>query len=1013
MKKVLVKLSNCTNYKFTYSDKHIRNIKVGPYSIDDLSIEKIMDISLAKTGLTYSIIGDIVVIKKEVSSHLANQQITNTNIVKGVITNSQGTPISFANIYLKGSGDGTVSKENGQFEIQNVEILLDTLVVSCLGFKTFVQPIVSDDFLEIELKHISTGIGEVIITGYQTLSKERTSGAFSILAGKRLEMKNTRNLLEKLEGETTGILFDENGDMFVRGISTMMANTNPLIVMDGFPVSDNFLSINPNDIESITILKDAAAASIWGARASNGVIVIESKSGKVDAKTSTEFSYSQSISEHPDLYKLPYAPSSSLLAFEKHIASNGLRNLPPVNMFWRAINQGLDTHLKVKNGVMEQELADGILFRLGQIDSRDEFTKLFLQRAIRHQYNVNVSGGGEKSSYFSSVNYDKTSSVVKGNSNDRLITNLRLAHRFNKILSINGGIQASRLQYNNNEIEIDNIADLPQYQIIIGDDGAFIPQPTGVYQGTKDHFVAKGYPENWDYNMYQEYLNDNKRRTKVDDLRINAGLSVDIFEGVRFKGKVLYSCSNEHTRNVFVEDSYYVRDWRNKNVVYAGNEFVSVYPEGSVVHKGTVSTFSLTSRGQLDINKELGKKQFINSIIGYEVMDFNSSYNFYVKRGYDSLSKQFDNIEEIRNEPIATLGDFNAEDYDIDLLRDRERFISLYGNFSFSFNSRLTLTTSGRIDASNLIGVDFRRKSIPLWSVGFRYDLNNRLLKWTDFFDRLTIRGSYGMNGNVERSTSPHLIIEEREEYYNYRSYGVITNPKNSALRWESTKSSNIGLDYALFENQMYGNVDFYYRYSEDLLANSSHNSTYGFEELLMNSAEMSNKGIEVRVAYHTKLNNFNWETAVNFNYNVNKVEHINMRDNNIWEYLKGRTAVGLPLNYIYSYKWAGLSQNGLPRVYNENGEVVEYPVFVNSADALEYSGTSMPPFHGSWTNNFSFKGIYVGCLVMFKFGHIFRRSTMNYLDMFKPDIDHIHKDYDKRWKVIGDEKTTNVPKQP
>jgi TonB-dependent outer membrane receptor, SusC/RagA subfamily, signature region len=308
------------------------------------------------------------------------------------------------------------------------------------------------------------------------------------------------------------VLFDNN-KVSVRGIASMKASTEPLVVVDGFPIEGSMESVNPNDIKSVTVLKDAAAASIWGARASNGVIVIESKSGTNKEKANIEFYSSFSFSKKPDLYSLNRVSSSTLVDVEQHLVDNSWITPPTAGPGARPPRSAaIDAMFDFKNGVITEAERDAILNGLRSIDVRDEYSKLFHRGSFRQDYNLAISGASERNNYYASFNYGDDLTSLKGVSNDRIIANLRLRSNISKHITFTAALSASIINVQSNGAPgIDKIS---SYQRILDSNGDYINQPYGYEQAQKDARIKEySLPYDWNYNMYREFVNsDNLAR---------------------------------------------------------------------------------------------------------------------------------------------------------------------------------------------------------------------------------------------------------------------------------------------------------------------------------------------------------------------------------------------------------------------------------------------------------------------------------------------------------------------
>ncbi|QVY65002.1 carboxypeptidase-like regulatory domain-containing protein [Polaribacter sp. Q13] len=358
-------IMNQTEYSFLYPEKLFNNLPKVHLKKGIISVNKLLNQSIPSTNFNVQFSEDntILITKKEI----VRQTVT------GKVTDEQGFPLSGVTIMVKESRKGVSSDFDGNYII-TVPDTKSVLVFSYIGYQTQEILLENQKVINITLKEAVNTLGEIIVsTGYQKISKERVTGSFNKISESQLENRIAQNVLTKLEGQAPGLLFDldEEGNMvpIIRGISTINAEKEPLIVVDGFPITQGISSINPNDIKDITILKDASAASIWGIRAANGVIVIITKKGSKNKKTSIEFSTNFSLTPHQNLSDYPNASTESYLELEKHKAENGWEILPtPSSYSQTALGKGLETYLLLENGGISENEANTIINKLKAIN---------------------------------------------------------------------------------------------------------------------------------------------------------------------------------------------------------------------------------------------------------------------------------------------------------------------------------------------------------------------------------------------------------------------------------------------------------------------------------------------------------------------------------------------------------------------------------------------------------------------------------------------------------------------
>lgn len=1022
LKNLIEKVEKMSGYNFFYNAQFVDVNQKVSINKKDVGLEELLAEIFKGTGIRYKIVDKQVVLSPanmvagdavkngNGSQQPENKKETAQRVAKGVVYDENGVSIPGASVTVKSTSVGVATNSKGEFSIilPPGRVLIS---ISCVGYQAQDVQYFGKDIV-VNLKPDLKKIEEVVVTGYQTISKERATGAFARVTGETMERQSLKNILTKLEGQASGVLFDASGNITIRGVSTLRGEKTPLVVVDGFPIEGSFENINPNDVESITVLKDAAAASIWGARAANGVIVIVSKKNGEKGATKVEFSSSVSVSSRPNLFDLKVAPTSSFLEMEKFLADNNWQSLPTSSNAY-PITDGMETYLLLKSGQLTQEQADAKIAALRGVDVRKEFSDLFLRRAVRSQYNLAVSGSGERNSYYMSLNYDNDKSNSKRNDNSRLLSSLRMTSIISKRIKVNAGLTAGIRKNIENGISLSSIGQVSQYQTIVDENGRYVPQPKSYYQKTKEALVAKGYPYNWDYNLKQEYDNSDKKTINTD-LKMNLGITLGLMEGLDLDGGVQYEWGDSKVNNLFNEETYAVRDQVNEFTSISNGKVVSNLPKGAILSQKYGNYSAFTTRAQLNLNRTLwSDRHAVNAIAGIELRKVQDESSSLKKYGYDPQSLQYTAVNSTIFYPTAmgrtrSIGDATAFTY------NENRFVSYYGNAAYTYDEKYTLTASARLDDSNLFGADSKYRNVPLWSAGVNWQIHKEKFFKVAVVNRLNLRLTYGTNGNVDKTTSPYLIAGVAKDPSDQHLFAYVQNPQNPTLRWEKTSVTNIGLDYVLFNDRVRGSLEYYSKYSSDLLGNVSLNSTYGFSSALMNTAEMTNKGIDCNVNVLVVNRAIKWDTGINFSYNNNEVVKVQLPSSTVNGYLSGSPMIGKPLGYMYSYQWAGLSADGMPQIYNEKNEVISYQKALSDPKGLHYDGNTVPKYYGSWQNEISYKGLMLSMLVTYKFGYKFRRSTISYQSInYSLDRNFVHADFDKRWKQPGDERFTDIPKIP
>ncbi len=930
--------------------------------------------------------------------------------VHGLITDVEGKPLVGVSVVVKGTNKGTSTNLNGEFSLSGIDENA-VLVFSGANVETSEMKVDGKTELRIGLKIKvvnSESIEVMLNTGYQTISKERATGSFTSIDNNKLAVTNlaSTNFAKGLEGIAAGVLVDPNGGLQIRGVSSIKSDTRPLIVVDGFPIESGNYTINPNDIDNITILKDAAAASIWGVRASNGVVVIKTKAGKnTNGKAIFDFSSNFSFNEKPDFSYYQMANSSDFIDFEVETINKGWFKPATANntgysrvgeLFYKKylgqltdgqVNEGLNA-LKNQNNLSQQDL--------------------FYRPAFQRQFNLSLRGGSQTYKYFVSALYTKQQPASIGNQSDDIILNIKNSLQVLPKVSLSLGVNST---FGNAKTAsgYDYSFGRP-YNMFLDENGNYLSQYASIPEHLKHGYYDNGYL-NWDFNPMQE-LNNSNNKTKRFEARFNLGLDYEIAKGIVFSSKYLNELGFTNTDNLQNLNTYYVRNLANSWRIYdnAKGSFVNKFPVGPILDKTKDQFSGWTFRNTVSIDKKIGKIHKVNAVIGTEVRKIANQGNAERYYNYNEKALTVDNFDvlSLSNYTPNYKGDYISYNWSPNFYERDKRFFSLFANGAYTYKDRYTVSGSARIDQSNLFGTDPKYRYIPIWSAGGSWKISGEeFMKNNSFIDRLVARATYGINGNIGNS-SPYPIASTGKNFNTQENMLTFSNPENQQLRPEKTAIINLGLDFAILHNRISGSIDYYYKKSFDLLGNSILDPTTGFGRAENNTAKMLNKGVEINLNAKIIQREFSFHADFNFGYNNNKVLTVLMPTITAGTYIAGTSPIeGKPLSYMYSYRWAGLSDKGEPQIYNAKNEIANWAsAEMTDVNGLNYSGTLTPPFYGGMMLTFQYKGFSLIPQFTYKMGHVLRLPSPR-MDLYGGALNTIS----QRWQQPGDEANTDIPR--
>ncbi|WP_313419895.1 SusC/RagA family TonB-linked outer membrane protein [Sphingobacterium multivorum] len=949
--------------------------------------------------------------------------------VSGFVRDENSMPLHGATLTLKKSGISVKTDKKGYFSFIDGG-LPDSLSVSFMGYNTQRMAVTSaNSNLAIILQKSSHTIEEVQVvnTGFYSIPKERATGSFTVVDNKLLNRSVGGNILQRLDGIAPGVQFvtpngTKTSDIRVRGLATIQSDASPLIVVDNFPYDGDISSINPNDIDNITILKDGAAASIWGARAGNGVIVITTKKGQYGQKGLISINSNLTISQKPDLmYSQKRLPSEVIMEIEKEKYQQG--SIYKQNAQQVPFPRYVEMLMALEKGTLTREEFNRQEFLMKNTEVREEAMKYLYQPTIYQQYAMGARGGGDHFTYYLSGGYDRSRGDLIGKKDDRINLNLQNTFRPFSSLELSASMWYSKQNGQNNSISLDDLkanatqVGLSPY-ISLKDENN---EPASVIRDYRAVYVDAA--ENsglldWQYSPLQEReLID--RRTSGQEIRTNLGLRYNFLKYFDLNATYQYLKGNNGSTVQYDRESYYVRNLVNPFTQTSG---VQAIPYGGIFQDLSPSDLrSHSGRLQLNYMQDIGRDHRIAALAGAEIRE--SVENIapgYTLFGYDpQLLIGTNLLDYTENYVVRPSGRARIPYYSYQKQRLTDRYLSYFGNASYTYRGRYILSGSMRWDGSNLFGVKANQKGTPLWSIGASWEMSKEDWFRSPVLNYLRLRSTYGRAGNVNKNVSALPTIQ----YLGYSELDpntplvLVKSIGNPSLRWEQVNTLNFGMDFRLWD-RISGNIDYYIKNASDLVGADILPPSTGVSvgssaqsSNLINYADLQTRGLDLQLATQNLKGDFGWESSLLVNLVRNRIT--GYRTNplvSIFDYINGKAPVeGRSRDAVYGIPWFGLShENGYPLVRNTNGYDQDYAGYLNrlKLDDLKMKGVSVPPFYGSLRNMFSYKGVTLDVMLSWKSGYVFKRSSSNGIVYSM----NYHMDYLKRWQKPGDELLTDVP---
>lgn len=944
--------------------------------------------------------------------------------LSGKVTDGRnGIPLQGAVIAFTAANLSTKSTADGSFNL-NVPDIDGKLTVSRTGYtaQNVAYHFVVNKPIQIVLHEKMTDIEEVVLsTGYQKIPKERATGSFSVVNQKTLDQQVSPFILDKLVGSANGVTLSSgtgSGDthLMVRGLSTIRGPKSPLIVVDNFPYEGDLKTINPNTIESVTILKDAAAASIWGARAANGVIVLTTKTAKFREAVSVELNTSLSVSGKPDLGYIPFMSSSDFIGVEEELFNRGFYDEDLTSYQHPVVSPVVHLLDQQRQGILSSEELQRQLAILKNVDVRDQYRRHMYIPAESRQYSLNLSAGSEKLAWNSFLGYDDNS----GNLNEiyrRL--NVRVQNNWTplKNLSLTNSVgltqtntKSGRNAYGSVRVKNNGLP----YLRFADDQGNALPVYATYNQEYKES-LGEGKLLDWNYYPLTNWQHE-KASSKNTELILNTAAHYQITPDLNVDLRYQYQSSTSRSEKLYDEESYYARNYVNLfSVIDETGSIQHVVPIGGILDTGHHFGISSNARAQVNYSKKWEQHE-VNALAGGEVRDLSTHYSRDRYYGYQPSTLNFSTLDYNTYYPTL-MESWSAIDSGKSLRKTTTRFVSLYANSAYTYNGKYTLSASIRRDASNLFGLKTNDQWNPFWSAGASWNVSKEKFYPLSFIPNLKLRGSYGFNGNID----PAMVAATTISYlgtspFTQTQMATFSNYFNPHLKWETIKMVNVGLDFTTKNQIISGSVEWYHKKGDELFGYTPMDYTTGISSMLWNVAAMKGSGWDLALNTVNMNRAFKWNTTFNLSTNRDEVTRYYLSTTYGSEFVIPSVPIsgveGKPVYSIFAYQWAGLDpETGDPVGYLNGEESKDYAAITGTGTDvkdLEYFGSAVPTIFGNMSHTFGFKNWNFDVGLSYKLGYYFRRPSIDYNRLFTEWAGH--SDYTLRWQKPGDEAYTNVP---
>jgi TonB-linked SusC/RagA family outer membrane protein len=946
--------------------------------------------------------------------------------VSGLVRDSTGRALAGANVSLAGTGSITVTDSAGRFTLPAAPGKY-TLRITYVGYLPLAYSgTLPAKELVLILKGGEERLREVIVsTGYQELPKERATGSFVQVSKALIGRSVSTDVLSRLRDVVPGLTFNTLGTRIsIRGQSTLFSNAAPLIVVDGFAYNQPIEHLNPADVQSITVLNDAAAASIWGARAGNGVIVITTSKGGYEQPVRVSLNTSVNVGQRPDLYYQPRMSAADYIGIERRLFSEGYFTAAESSAAHKPLSPVSELLIANRDGQLSAEELNTRLEALGRQDVRADLQKYFYQKSVSQQYALALDGGSANQRYYFSAGYDRNLDNAAGNAFSRITingNNTWLALK--KKLEISAGVYYAQTGSSVNSplpLSWNNGDAIYPYAGLADASG----NPLPVTRDLRERFVAGATAAgllDWRYSPLAELRLAGNHQQQAE-VRLNTGWKYQVLPGLDLQFLYQYDAGTSENRNLMAAGSYFSRNMVNRYTQDDGSGVLTFpVPRGGILDLETGRSVNHDGRLQANYNAVFGGRHEISAIAGYEVQSLQVTGNAFRAYGYDAEHATMQPVDGINyfgfyDNPAAG----NTIPLEQSASDATDHYLSYYANAAYTYDRRLSLSGSARLDRSNLFGVRTNQKGVPLWSAGLAWEVSREGFYHLGAVPYLKLRATYGYNGNINKSLSAYTtaFYFDGANTSTRLPYAQVINPPNPGLRWERNRHINLGMDFTVLNGRVSGTAEYYLKEGLDLIGNTAYAPSTGIIAFTGNTANTTGHGVDISVNTRNLDGGLKWATAFFLSYVTDKVtryDQVSLPEDYLnFGYLGAYALQGKPLYAIYSYRSAGLDPaTGDPRGYLNGQPSSDYSAMQTAAtpQSLVYNGPSRPVVFGALRNTFGWKAWSISANISYRLGYYFRRSSVYYGS--DEGLSQQSGDYARRWQQPGDERHTVVPSLP
>ncbi|WP_245738578.1 SusC/RagA family TonB-linked outer membrane protein [Pedobacter rhizosphaerae] len=1069
LEKIIKEIRRQSGYDVLLSTNKIKTSTSINANFNNATIEEVMTKIISGKDLTYTIEDKTILIKPKEKS-IFDKVVDYFAAVKvtGKVRDKNGSPLPGVSVREKGAANAVSTGSNGDYTITVKEGA--TLTFSYIGYKTAEVDLGGKTVVNVTLEEDAAQLKEVnvVSTGYQDLNKKLFTGSATALKASDVKRDGINDVSRMLEGRVAGVSVQNVSGTFgaapkirVRGATSISGDNKPLWVVDGIILEDvvnisneqlstgdpstlvgsSVAGLNPDDIESFNILKDAAATAQYGARAMNGVVIITTKKGRnTDGKPVISYTGNFSSYMKPSYSNFDILNSADQMNVYLEMQNKGWLNHSSSS---RSANGGVFT--KMYNQMYVYDPATGTYGLRNDAQSQKQFLQRYadantdwfdvlFKQSFMQEHSVSVSSGTQKSKFYASTSFLQDNGWTVGDNVKRFTGNVRgnfeISDKLSLELITQGSIRDQRapgtLGRNGNPVygTYDRDFDINPFSYALNTSRTLTPYDAN---GNREFFTQNYAP----FNILNE-LENNTLELNLIDFKVQGGLKYKITKDLKysFDGAYRYAkTSQEHkiTERSNMAEAYRAGISPPDATIRANNKFlyknpddpnalpVSVLPYGGFYKTNDDNIVNYYVRNSLEYDKTFNEDHLVNFFATQEMRYINRQNKIFDGYGYqyDKGGVPFIDPNIVKSN---VEGGFNY----YSMGYRYERYLNYSLRAAYSYKGKYSINATGRYDGSNLLGESRTARWLPTWNVSGAWNIDTENFMQSESIkkvvNRATLRATYGLVASMGSATNSSLVVQSmgtRRPYLGEKETKLyISGLENSELTFEKLNELNVGLDLGFFGERMTLTVDAYKRNSFDLIGAFRTSGIGGEAVKQANYADMTSRGIEATLgAKVLKIADFSWSTQLIFSYNKNKITNLKNQPT-IFGLIgpDGGPLEGYAQRGLFSLDFQGLDPlNGSPKFINEEGKV-DGDVYLQSDKIayLKYEGAIDPTYTGGFSNNFKYKNFTLSTLITFAAGNKVRLSPS-----FKTsytDLDAMPKAFLSRWEMQGDELKTNVP---